>query len=60
MSLFSLVKSEEDFFKYPFGMESFHMTLIGVDKDMVHLQSLYTKAVEKRKNKKVGETRYTP
>ena len=26
---------------------------------MVHLWSIYTKVVEKRKNKKVGETKYT-
>ena len=37
MYLFSLVESEEDFFKYPFGRESFHRTFPGVDKGMVHL-----------------------
>ena len=37
MDLFSLVEREEDFFKYPFCMDSFQRTLLGVDKDMVHL-----------------------
>ena len=36
-SLFSLVESKEDFFKYPFGKESFQRTLIGLDKDMIYL-----------------------
>ena len=59
MYLFSLVESEEDFFKYPFGRESFQMTLLGVDKDMVHLRSLYIKSIKTRKMKKAGETKYT-
>ena len=37
MYIFSLVEHEEDFFKYPFGTESYKRTLIGLDKDMVHL-----------------------
>ena len=37
MYLFSLVEREEDFFKDPFGRDSFHRTLLGVGKDMVHL-----------------------
>ena len=57
--LFSLVEREDDFFKYPSGRESFQMILLGVDKDMVHIRSLYMKSVEKRKMKKVGETKYT-
>ena len=40
--------------------ESFQRTLLGVDKDMVHLQSLYMKAVEKSKAKKAREAKYTP
>ena len=57
--LFLLVECEEDFFKYPFGRESFQRTLIGVDKDMIHFRSLYMKAVEKIKAKKAGEAKYT-
>ena len=30
-----------------------------MDKDMVHLRSLYMKAIEKRKAKKDGEAKYT-
>ena len=60
MSLFSLVESEEDFFKYFFSREFFQRTLLRLDKDMVHLWSLYIKVVEKRKNKKAEETKYTP
>ena len=59
MYLFSLVE-REDFFKCPFGRESFQRTLLGVDKHMVHLRSLYMKVVEKRKAKKVGEVKYNP
>ena len=59
MYLFSLVEREEDFFNYPFGTESFKRTLIGLDKDMVHLRSLYLKSLEKRNAKKDGATKYT-
>ena len=40
-------------------MKSFQRTLLGVDKDIGHLQSLYMKAVEKRNAKKDGEAKYT-
>ena len=58
-NLFSLIKREEDFFKYHFGTESFKRTLIGLDKDMVHLRSLYLKSLEKRNAKKDGGPKYT-
>ena len=45
MYLFSLVERKDDFFKYPFDRESFQRTLLGLDKDMVLLRSLYMKAV---------------
>ena len=60
MYLFSLVEREEDFFfKYPFGTKSFKRTFLGVDKGVVHLRSLYIKAVEKGKANKDGEAKYT-
>ena len=58
-SLFSIVESEEDFFKYPFGRESFEKTLTRLDKDMVYFRVLYMKALKKRKKKKAGEAKYT-
>ena len=53
------MEREENFFKYPFGRESFQRTFFRVDKNMVHLRSLYMKAVEKRKAKNAGEAKYT-
>ena len=40
-------------------MESFKRTLLGVDKDMVHLRSLYLKSLEKRNAKKDRGLKYT-
>ena len=49
MSLFSLVESKEDFFKYPFGKESFKKILIGLNKVMIHYRGLYLKVLEKER-----------
>ena len=59
LSLFSLVESDEDFFNFPFGRESFERIFLGLNKDMVHNRGLYLKALEKRKTKKDGEAKYT-
>ena len=59
ISLFSLVKSEEYFFNFLFGRESFERIFLGLNKDMVHYRGLYLKALEKRKTKKDGEAKYT-
>ena len=36
ISLFSLVVSEEDFFNFSFGKESFERAFLGLNKDMFH------------------------
>ena len=55
----SLIECKEDFFKYPFGTESFKRTLIGLDKDIVHLRGLYLKSLQKRNEKKEEGPKYT-